>query len=133
MIQKTLISGVFFILLAFNVTFSQQDLIIEINNSNIKVPEVYDFGNVTDVVYAKYIIKNNRNSAVIVSEIVTPAGFFANIADMKIGAGKKVILYIGLKPDFVETKGNFENQIKIKTNLVSDIIINVKGNIVKEE
>ncbi len=113
-------------------TYSQ-DLIIELNNSNIKVPEAYNFGDVTDVVYAKYIIKNSRNSAVTVSDVVTPPGFFANLADMRIGAGKRVILYIGLKPEFVEKDGNFEQQIKIKTNLVNDIIIPVKGNIIKKQ
>lgn len=107
-----------------------QDNIIEINNTSIDVPEVYDFGEVTGTSYTKFIIKNNRNSAVNVSDIATSAGFFANISEMNIASGKKVILYVGIEPSLAEFEGDFANEIIIKTNLIMDIVIKVKGNLV---
>ncbi len=120
-----------FVFIFVNCAVSQED-IVEINNTDIIVPQVYDFGDVDVTSYTKYIIKNNRNAPVNVKEVKTPAGFFANISDMNIAAGKKVILYIGLDPSFVEKEGVFENDIIIKTNLIMDIVIKVKGNIIKK-
>jgi hypothetical protein len=111
------------------ISFSQDD-IIEINNTSINVPGVYDFSQVTETAYTKYIIKNNRNSAVNVSDVVTPAGFFANISEMNIAAGKKVILYVGIEPSLADFEGDFEEEIIIKTNLIMDIVIKVKGSLV---
>lgn len=121
--------GVFLFVLS-NLSFSQ-DFVIEINNTNITTVDTNDFSQVTDAVYQKYIIKNNRNSTVVVSEIKTPSGFFANISDMNIGAGKKVILYVGLDPRFFDAGGDFSESIIVKTNLIMDIVINVKGTVVK--
>ena len=90
----------------------------------------YDFGEVTETSYIKYIIKNNRNSAVNVSNVVTPAGFFANISEMSIASGKKVILYVGIEPSLSDFEGDFEEEIIIKTNLVMDIVVKVKGNLI---
>jgi len=108
-----------------------QDEIIEINSTNIDMPGVYDFGEINEAVYTKYIIKNNRSSAVIVSEVKTPSGFFANISDMNIAPNKKVILYVGLSPEYIDHVGAFEESIIIKTNLVMDIVVKLKGNIVE--
>mgnify|MGYP000667709256 CR=1 FL=1 len=124
----------FLLALAFLASFSltsnaQIEDVIEINNTNISVPNVYDFGDITEAVYTRYYIKNNRGSAVTVSNITTPAGFFANISDMNIASGKRVILYVGLEPSYVPEKGKFEKEIIIQTNLVTDIIIKLKGNI----
>jgi len=120
----------FFIIVFFTTSFSQ-DFIIEINNTSISTVEVKDFGEVTDATYQKYIIKNNRNSAVVVSKIVTPSGFFANISDMNIATGRKVILYVGLDPQFSDQAGFFSESIVLKTNLIMDITIEVKGTVIK--
>jgi len=119
-----------FIFMQINI-FSQQEGIIEINNTNIVIPGAYDFGTFNTTATTKYIIKNNRNSPVIVSNIKTPVGFFANISDMNIAPNKKVILYVGLEPSYTEINGNFEKEIVIETNLIMSIIIKLKGNIIK--
>ncbi|MBN2892194.1 MAG: hypothetical protein JXL97_10025 [Bacteroidales bacterium] len=125
---KFLIAG-FFITISIS-SFSQEG-VIEINNTSIDMPDIYSFGEITETAYTKYVIKNNRNSAVNVSEVNTPAGFFANISDMNIASGKKVILYVGVEPKLIEKSGDFDENIVIKTNLVMDIVINLKGTITK--
>lgn len=130
--MKTFASPLIILLFALipYVSFSQEQ-VIDINNTDISVPDIYDFGEISDRAFTKFIIKNNRNSAVTVSEILTPAGFFANISEMTIASDKKVILYIGLDPTFVEKEGNFEEKFVIKTNLIMDIEIKVKGHVKK--
>ncbi len=130
--KKFFLSLSIFFIFFINFSLSQESL-IEITNTNINVPDTYDFGEVIHNEHTKFIIKNSRSSAIVVSEIETPPGFFANISDMNIGAGKKVILYVGLKPEFIDDTGSFLEEIKIKTNLVMDIVIKVKGKIVKQE
>ena len=120
---------VFFLLFPL-VSFSQND-IIEINNTSVDVPETYDFGQISETSYTKFIIKNNRGSIVKVSEIKTPSGFLANISEMNIGSGKKVILYVGIEPSIASFEGDFEEEIIIKTNLIMDIVIKLKGNLEK--
>ncbi len=112
------------------VLFSQED-IIEINNTSINVPDKYDFGNISEAAYSKYIIKNNRNSLVTISNIKTPPGFFATISNKSIAAGKKVILYFGLDPNHTDFDGDFNKNIVIKTNLITDIVVKMKGHITK--
>jgi len=130
--MKNKIAIILIVILGFSSSFlyAQED-IIEINNTNITVPETYDFGTISEVAYSKYIIKNNRNSAVAVSDIKTPAGFFASVSEKNIASGKKVILYFGLDPKHTEFDGNFVKCITIKTNLITDIVVELKGNIVK--
>lgn len=130
--MKNKIAIILIAILGFSSSFlyAQED-IIEINNTNISVPETYDFGSITEAAYSKYIIKNNRNSAVIVSDIKTPAGFFASVSEMNIASGKKIILYFGLDPKHTDFSGVFVKCITIKTNLITDIVVEVKGNIVK--
>ena len=125
------ISLFLFVFLLITAMAYSQNSIIEINNTNINVPETHDFGQFSERVFKKYIVKNNRNSAVTVSEIKIPAGFFANISEMNIAAGKKVILYIGIEPSIAEFEGDFEEKIIIKTNLITDIEVKVKGTFVK--
>jgi hypothetical protein len=124
---------VFIVIMFFQInTFSQDEGIIEINNTNIEIPEIHDFGTFSTTAMTKYIIKNNRSTPVVVSNIKTPVGFFANISDMNIAPNKKVILYVGLEPSYTEIKGNFEKEIVIETNLIMSIIIKLKGNIISE-
>lgn len=120
-----------FILLSFFLSsFAySQDKIININTKNIEVPEVYDFGKISDNTYTQYVLKNNRNSAVVVSEITTPPGFFANISNKTIAPHKKSIVYVGLSPKATNFDDDFEAEIVIKTNLVTDIKIKLKGTI----
>ena len=125
---KTLVI-VFFLLIP--IISSSQNSIIEINNTNIAVPDTHDFGQFNERVYTKFIIKNNRNSTVVVSNINTPAGFFANISDMNIASNKKVILYIGVEPSISDFDGDFEEEIVIKTNLITDIVVKVKGSLIE--
>ena len=110
-----------------------QDNVVEINNTNISTPDVYDFGQIDDVVYCQYVIKNNRNTPVLIKDVVVPSGFFANISDSKIASGKKIILYIGLKPNMTGIDGDFEKNIILKTNLITDITLKVKGTVIKTE
>lgn len=124
-----LISGLF-VFLFFNTALSQ-DLVIEINNTNIAQIDTIDFGDISEVKYQKIIIKNNRNSTVKISEVITPSGFGANLSEMNIGADKKVVLYVGLDPRMVDFANEFSEKIVIKTNLIIDIEINIKGNIIE--
>lgn len=126
---KVLTAFLVFFSLNLIVSFAQ-DNIININNTKIEVPETYDFGEISETVHTKYLIKNNRNSTVVVSDIDTPAGFFASISKMSIAPGKKVILYFGLVPSQTNLDGNFNNKITIKTNLITDIEVKIKGNII---
>ena len=116
-----------------SLTNFAQNNIIEINNTNISTPNEYDFGQVSDVAYCQYVIKNNRNTPVLVKDVVVPSGFFANISDSKIASGKKIILYVGLKPDMTGINGDFEKDIILKTNLITDITLKVKGTIKIDE
>ena len=52
---------------------------------------------------------------------------------MKIASGKKVVLYVGIEPSIADFEGNFEDKIVLKTNLINDIVIKIKGNLVKKE
>lgn len=116
------------LLFSSTVIFAQNE-IIEVNNTDIKMSGVYDFGTVTESCYTKYIVKNNRSSDVVVSKIKTPPGFFANISNSTIKPNKKAILYVGLDPKHVEDKGVFLKNIVIETNLVTDIKLELKGDI----
>lgn len=119
-----LLLSVFLSLIAYS-----QDNIININTKNIEVPAVYDFGKISDDAYTQYVLKNNRNSAVVVSDIITPPGFFANISNKTISPHKKSIVYVGLRPKATNFNDDFEAEIVIKTNLVTDIKIKLKGTI----
>ncbi len=125
-INKLALLSILFLIPFFS--FSQEAR-IEINNTSISNPQVYNFKDVTQKVYAKYLIKNNRNSTVVISDIKTPAGFFANISTTDIGAGKQAVLYVGLDPDYVEISGEFEEKIILKTNLIKNIEVTIKGRI----
>jgi hypothetical protein len=129
-------SKIFIILsIIFTITskiYSQENL-IEVNNTSITMPKEYDFGEVSETAFTKYIIKNNRKSVLKISDIDTPAGFFANISQMQIKPGKKVVLYVGLAPEYVKKEGPFEQKISIKTNLITDIIIKIKGTVKKTQ
>ncbi len=128
--KKSILIIVVIALFSVGNVFSQ-DAIIQINNTSISTISIHDFGEISDAAYTKYIIKNNRRTAVTVSEVKTPSGFFANISDMNIAAGKNVILYVGLDPKLVNKTGAFDEKIVIKTNLVIDIEIPLKGVIVE--
>ena len=128
--KKNILILVVIVLLSVGNVFSQ-DVIIQINNTSISSVNVHDFGEISESAYTKYIIKNNRRTAVIVSEVKTPSGFFATISDMNIAAGKNVILYAGLDPKLMNKVGAFDQKIVIKTNLVIDIEIPLKGIIVE--
>lgn len=116
------------ILFQFEIINAQSD-VIEINNTSITSPNEYDFGNIDSISYVKYTLKNNRNSAVTISDVKTPAGFFADISEMTIQPNKKITVFVGLDPDFVDFKGQFSKDIVIKTNLIMDIVITLKGKI----
>jgi hypothetical protein len=128
--MKTLLKIIIVGVIGFSPIFAQgQSDVIEINNTSIQTPETHDFGDVTEIEYVRYFIRNNRGSAVVVSNIKTPSGFFANISEMSIAPNKRVILYVGLDPSYVPEKGEFEKEIIISTNLVTNIVVQVKGNI----
>lgn len=109
-----------------------QENIININTKNIEVPETYNFGDISDYAYTQFILKNNRNAAVVVSKIETPPGFFASVSNSTINSNKRTVLTVGLKASETGLADEFEEDIIIKTNLVTDIIVKVKGKIIKD-
>ena len=110
-----------------NYINAQSDDLIEINNTSITNPIVCDFGQIDSIVYTKFIIKNNRATSVQINDTRIPSGFFVDFSDMTILPNKKITLYVGIDPRFVDLKGAFEKKIILKTNLVTDIEITLKG------
>ena len=124
---------VFILLISFlSLSFYAQDNEINIKNTSIQNADIQDFGTIDQMSYKKLIINNQRSTVVIIKNIITPDGFFANISDMEIKPGKNAVLYIGIDPNWTTINGEFQDTIKIKTNLIKDIIIPVKGKITKE-
>lgn len=115
------------IISSINTINAQSDEIIEINNTSINNPIICDFGQIDSIVYTKFFIKNNRASSVQINDTRIPSGFFVDFSDMTILPNKKITLYVGIDPRFVDLKGNFEKKIILKTNLVTDIEITLKG------
>lgn len=117
------------LLCSLNYIKAQSSDLIEINNTSITNPIICDLGQIDSIVYTKFLIKNNRATTVQISDIKLPSGFFADFSDMTILPNKKVTLFVGVDPRFADLKGSFEKKIILKTNLVTDIEITLKGNI----
>lgn len=121
----------YFFIFWFLTLEAQKEFLIEINQTSITELKPIDFGNIDSLVYEKVIIKNNRSSAVEIVDVKVPTGFFVDISDDKILPNKKIVVYVGLNPDFTEISGDFLKKVVLKTNLIADIEIPIKGCIKK--
>ena len=124
----------FFLMLFFLTNLQQvsaQDKTKEIviKNSTIVYPDVHDYGEIEENtrVVDKYIIINERESSVEIKNIKTPSGYMANISKSIINPSKKITLHLIIDSSWIDKKGDFIEKIIIKTNLVKDIVIEVRG------
>ena len=102
---------------------------IVIKNSTIVYPEVHDYGEIEEDtrVVSQYIIKNERESGVEIKNIKTPPGYMASISKSIIKSNKKITLHLIIDTSWIDKKGEFTEKIIIKTNLIKDIVIEVRG------
>ena len=125
---------IFLFLLIFAMNFQQlsaqeKTKEIVIKNSTIVYPEVYDYGEIEENtrVVSQYIIKNERESGVEIINIKTPPGYMASISKSIINSNKKITLHLIIDTSWIDKKGEFIEKIIIKTNLIKDIVIEVRG------
>ncbi len=113
-----------------------QSNIIQINNTQIIVPDTLNIGNIQkgDQTYVQFIIINNRKNSVTISNIITPPGCGAQINSTILKPKSKTTLYVGFDTNWMSgVDSNFVYKIILKTNLIKDIIIPIKGKIVNSQ
>jgi hypothetical protein len=119
----------FVILVLTNFQLSAQDNVIRVTNTNIFLPDTITIDTLIqgEQTFIKLIIKNERSNSLEVKNIKTPPGTGASIENTHIKPKGQSELYIGFDTNFMNQTGNFVAKIVLETNLIRDIVINIKG------
>jgi len=102
---------------------------IVIETNSIEVPHTFDFGNIQKggQIIEKIIIENNSKNIIDIKNLQAPSGYIVTVSKTSLKPNSKITLIIGLDSNCVKQKGNFVEQIIIETNLVQNIVIDIKG------
>ncbi len=116
-------------LLIVSKDVTAQNHLIRITNTQIIAPDtiVIDTLNQGEQTYIKIIIKNDRPNSVEIKNIKTPPGTGASIETTLIKPKTQTELFVGFDTNWMNVNGNFVAKIILETNLIKDIVINVKG------
>ncbi len=107
-------------------SFSQNNNIIRITNTQIIAPEIVDFGTVNDQPrFKKFIIKNDRPNSVKICNIITPQGFQVSVNNKTLAPKSQTQLFIGVDPRLLNDT-LVKQKITLETNLIIPIVINVQ-------
>jgi len=74
-----------------------------------------------------YKIVNKRKTDVEIKNVRAPQGYMASISSNTIEAKDEVTIQIMFDTQFIQKKGEFDEKIIIKTDLIQDIEIEIKG------
>ena len=117
--------------LSLLITFSlsstaQNNNLIRITNTQIITPDLVDMGTIDgQEKYVKLIIKNDRPNSVEICNIHTPQGFQVSINKKHLDPKSQTPLFIGVDPKLL-TDTLVKEKIKIETNLILPIVINIQ-------
>jgi len=120
----------FVIFFVFNLNSNaQKDLEVTVFASSIQQAPSHDCGDIEKEARSMlvYTIKNERKTEIEIKNIKTPQGFFATSTETIIKAGKKTDIYVIIESKLISTKGEFNEKIIIETNLVENIVLDIKG------
>jgi ribosomal protein S6 len=119
----------FIFLLSFNVLKAQNEFEIKIFDSTIQNAPIHDCGDIEKAgrEVLQYTIKNERKTDVEIINIKTPQGYMASTSTNVIESKDEATIYIMIERKFIENTGDFNEKIIIKTNLIQDIEIELKG------
>ncbi len=115
------------LLISFSLlSTAQNNNLIRITNTQIITPDVIDMGIIEgQEKFVKLIIKNDRPNSVKICNIHTPQGFQVSINKKHLAPKSQTPLFIGVDPKLL-TDTLVKEKIKIETNLILPIIINVQ-------
>lgn len=128
-ILKIWIFSALFIAVGFS-TFAQENVgEIIINTGNVEISDTVDFGNVAtgEQVMKKMTIKNKSKRTVEFTEMKAPTGYMVSISKKELKPNAKTTLIIGFAANWIEEEGDFKDVIILKSKVLSDIIVPVKG------
>lgn len=110
-----------------NAQTSEKAIVIKSNS--IEVPNIFDFGNIEQggQVIEQIIIKNNTQNIIDIKNLKAPSGYIVSVSKTTLKPNSKTTLIIGLDSNCVKEKGRFTEQVIIETNLIQNIVIDIKG------
>jgi len=108
---------------------AQDEFEILIFDSSIQTAPVYNIGEIKNgsQEMLTYKIVNKRKTDVEIKNVRAPQGYMASISSNTIEAKDEVTIQIMFDTQFIQKKGEFDEKIIIKTDLIQDIEIEIKG------
>ncbi len=102
---------------------------IIIKSNSIEVPNTFDFGNIErgKQVMEMFTIKNKTKNNIDITKLKAPEGYMVSVSKTSLKPESKTTLIIGFDTNWIENKGEFSEQIIIETNLIQDIVLQIKG------
>lgn len=105
---------------------------IRITKTQIIVPQTINFGKIdSQKKYIKLFIRNERDNAINLKNIEAPKGFVVSINNKILKPKSQTIVYIGILPTLL-TDTLIKEKIKIETNLILPIVLNVEAKKIKK-